>query len=173
MELFKPIKRWWRSKGFGIHSPFAFYFILRVLREKLPYYAYSEILRLNPTKVSHRNLLTLFRIICHFSPAQATLPEESPKELRKTIVLADSRIHLTEKPSNFQCYIGSETESHNEQIYKVVKNEGVIVILHPTAESLKIKKQMTSGMTFINSDRSMFIAVTRHDLPRQDFEINF
>ena len=33
-----------RSGGFGIHSPFAFNFVLNVLRERLPYYAYDELL---------------------------------------------------------------------------------------------------------------------------------
>ena len=31
-----------RSGGFGIHSPFAFNFVLNVLRERLPYYADDE-----------------------------------------------------------------------------------------------------------------------------------
>lgn len=45
-----PIKRYCtalnrirKSKGFGIHSPFAFRFVLKVLKERLPYYAYTEI----------------------------------------------------------------------------------------------------------------------------------
>ena len=34
--------RYRTSKGFGVHSPFAFKFITRVLRETLPFYAYSN-----------------------------------------------------------------------------------------------------------------------------------
>lgn len=37
------LQRYKRSRGFGIHSPFAFHFILRVLREKAPYYCYPQL----------------------------------------------------------------------------------------------------------------------------------
>ena len=36
-------QRFWRSKGFGVHSPFAFYFITNVMRQKYHYYAYESI----------------------------------------------------------------------------------------------------------------------------------
>ena len=34
-----------RSGGFGIHSPFAFGFVQRVLGERCPYYAYADLKR--------------------------------------------------------------------------------------------------------------------------------
>lgn len=37
------LQRYKRSRGFGVHSPFAFHFILRVLREKSPYYCYPQL----------------------------------------------------------------------------------------------------------------------------------
>ncbi len=73
------LHRYKRSKGFGIHSPFAFNFILRVLREQCPYYAYETIhshrhhaRKLAPTRrpriISYKNAKLLFRITCYFSP---------------------------------------------------------------------------------------------------------
>lgn len=72
------------SKGFGIHSPFAFSFVLRVLREKCAYYAYADIAarrRLaqkliapglkgsdSPRIISLKNARMLFRIVCYFNP---------------------------------------------------------------------------------------------------------
>lgn len=38
------LQRYKRSRGFGVHSPFAFHFILRVLREKSPYYCYPQLM---------------------------------------------------------------------------------------------------------------------------------
>ena len=77
------INRYKRSKGFGIHSPFAFHFVTRVLRERLPFYAYPEIgLRRNmalnlaekiarhPKVISLKNAKMLFRITNYFNPAE-------------------------------------------------------------------------------------------------------
>ena len=36
-------QRYRRSRGFGIHSPFAFHFVLRVLKERAPYYCYARL----------------------------------------------------------------------------------------------------------------------------------
>ena len=64
------------SKGFGIHSPFAFRFVLRTLREKSPYYAYDAITeayyvekykaKKNYTSLSVGKLL--FRVTNYFKP---------------------------------------------------------------------------------------------------------
>lgn len=76
------VNRYKRSKGFGIHSPFAFAFVLRVLREQSAYYAYSDIgerrslagsLARNvegrrPKLISMKSAKMLFRIACYFQP---------------------------------------------------------------------------------------------------------
>ena len=75
------LSRYHRSKGHGIHSPFAFSFVLNVLRCRLPYYAYEEIATLrelaytktktfwrHPKIISVKNAKLLFRIVNHFNP---------------------------------------------------------------------------------------------------------
>lgn len=75
------IRRYNRSKGFGIHSPFAFSFVLRVLRERLPYYAYEDIewrrqrakslaakVSRHPRVISSKNAKMLFRVTNYFNP---------------------------------------------------------------------------------------------------------
>lgn len=77
------IKRYHRSKGHGIHSPFAFYFVLNVLRGRLPYYAYEDIEVLrnfvisktktfwrHPRIISFKNAKLLFRIVNYFNPTE-------------------------------------------------------------------------------------------------------
>ena len=81
-RYYTAIPRYKRSKGFGIHSPFAFNFVLKVLRERCPYYAYEiinaarwEASRLASSAKERRNLLSfknakmIFRITCHFNPS--------------------------------------------------------------------------------------------------------
>jgi len=75
------LRRYSRSKGFGIHSPFAFNFVLQVLREHCPYYAYEAITKRRrqaldlalevsrrPRIISLKNAKMLFRIVCRFRP---------------------------------------------------------------------------------------------------------
>lgn len=65
-----------RSRGFGIHSPSAYRFVTRVLRERSPYYAYDNIRAwrkqliadgVRPMMSNHEAQL-LFRIVNHFAP---------------------------------------------------------------------------------------------------------
>ncbi|MGM9842192.1 MAG: hypothetical protein ACI31D_08345 [Candidatus Limisoma sp.] len=72
-----------KSKGFGIHSPFAFRFVLRVLKERLPYYGYETIDRAyadaramiarqgikHPGIIAPKYAKMIFRVVNHFNPA--------------------------------------------------------------------------------------------------------
>jgi len=70
-----------RSGGFGIHSPFAYWFVLHVLRQRLPYYAYDDITALRQAVLAalgkvkrERRVITnsqaqlLFRVTNAFNP---------------------------------------------------------------------------------------------------------
>ena len=76
------LSRHHRSGGFGIHSPFAFNFVLNVLRERRPYYAYDELMRLRSHAaqrakslprhqgvISFKSAKMLFRITNYFQPS--------------------------------------------------------------------------------------------------------
>lgn len=88
MNLIKKIAsypaRWRRSRGFGVHSPFAYNFITKVLREKdAAYYAYAEIAAFCPRArragfneifagkdMSVPEAYMLFRVLCYFNPVE-------------------------------------------------------------------------------------------------------
>ena len=72
-------KRYRHGKGFGIHSPFAFSFVLKVLRERLPYYSYARLEALramvisrtrhhlrHPRIISLKNAKLIFRVTNFF-----------------------------------------------------------------------------------------------------------
>ena len=75
------LSRHHRSKGHGIHSPFAYNFVRFVLREKSPYYCYSDMgemrqavidalrdVKNHPRVVSFKGMKMLFRITNYFNP---------------------------------------------------------------------------------------------------------
>lgn len=68
MALFRWLLRKRQSKGYGIHSPFAFNLITQILYSSYSYYAFSDILK----KVGHDpekeiNQIS-FRLVNHFKP---------------------------------------------------------------------------------------------------------
>lgn len=75
------LRRLKRSRGFGVHSPFAFHFICRTLGERAPYYAYQKLAETrshalelargvtrHPRIMSEKNAKMLFRVVCRFNP---------------------------------------------------------------------------------------------------------
>lgn len=82
-RYYTALDRYRRSKGYGIHSPFAFRFILKVLRERSGYYAYQTIrdgrnlalVRMVEEGISSRKVLSnknarlIFRVVNYFNPA--------------------------------------------------------------------------------------------------------
>lgn len=87
MKLLKKMMQfpamWRTSKGYGVHSPFAFHFITKVIGEKdAEYYAYPEIAAFCPRarKAGFNEIFAgkdmsvpeawlLFRVLCYFNPA--------------------------------------------------------------------------------------------------------
>lgn len=77
------LRRHHRSKGHGIHSPFAYSFVRFVLREQSPYYCYSDMgetrqavidtlrdVKNHPRVMSFKGMKMLFRITNHFNPLE-------------------------------------------------------------------------------------------------------
>lgn len=80
-RYYSAFNRYKRSNGYGIHSPFAFKFVLGVLRERTPYYCYEKIeaqrnhviaktrkFGRHPRIISSKNAKLLFRVVNYFNP---------------------------------------------------------------------------------------------------------
>ena len=150
------VMRWWRGKGHGVHSPFAYRFIRSVLRERGSYYASTELSRMADPKWCG----LLFRLVCEFEPVSVVSPSFTGEE-RRTIALADSRVAFgiggREGCLSLEC--GSMTVT-------VVRD---VCASGPLWEEMK--GEMRHGMAFTDGRR--VVLVPRPDLPRQDFETAF
>lgn len=81
-RYYTALRRYNRSRGFGIHSPFAFHFVTSVLGERSPFYAYAVIgalrqeaasgaralHRRHPRMISLKNARMLHRVACACCP---------------------------------------------------------------------------------------------------------
>lgn len=184
---FRRVKKAWRSRGFGIHSPFAFRFISRVLRERGEYYAYGELRRLAGSQRRFRELSLLFRLVCHFRPAAVRVVGEPDEGMRGAVRLADSGAVLIEGRAD-----GSNGADGADGVWlmvifedapladgglvdealEVLERGGGVVCRDVDAGMLAgLKSRLENGMTFTNGH--LTVLVGRRDLPRQDFELNF
>ncbi len=149
------VKRLWRGRGHGVHSPFAYRFITNVLRLKGRYYASDELERM-PDPRWHT---LLFRLVCEFEPERVAVPDGF-HSWRSVIGMADSR---------------AEVLNGDPDVVLMYSQKGVVTVFRDIDETSgeweRKRASMLSGMTF--TDGRMAVAVERADLPRQDFEIDF
>lgn len=181
---FRRLKRAWRSRGFGIHSPFAFRFVTCVLRERGEYYAYAELRRIAHSGARFADLSLLFRLVCFFEPSVFGVYGDFGVQPRKTVALADSRVRTMDmngSPGSGDVvpdllYVGTGGKYSDAAMlataFRVLHEEGIVVCRGLPPDTLTgLKSCLENGMTFTNG--TVTILVSRHDLPRQDFEVNF
>lgn len=125
-RYYTALRRYKRSKGFGIHSPFAFNFVLKVLRERCQYYAYDDILasrwqasQLATSKKERRGLVSfkyakmIFRITSHFNPQSILQIGTSHGIVSKSLLSVSSS-------SKLYTYLGAENQCN---IYDLVTSD--------------------------------------------------
>lgn len=144
-RYYTAFQRYNRSKGFGIHSPFAFNFVLKVLRERCPFYAYDDIhashwqaSQLATTKKERRGLISfkyakmIFRITSHFNPSKILQIGASHGIVSKSLLSVSSTSSLyTFLDRENQCNIyESITADITNRISKFDDIEQVITAYH-------------------------------------------
>lgn len=160
MYPLRRIKRTRVSRGFTVHSPFAYYFITKVLRERLPFYCFD-------TKVRTRRERRLFRLMNYFQPTTACiLGSENAERAVEVMKMVCPRVEFVENPQIadfvFACPDVEDLPLHCRVLYAP----------HPSPETRRRLIEATEeGMTFANA--RAVIAVTRQGLPRQHYSLLF
>ncbi|MCM1021663.1 MAG: hypothetical protein NC343_05140 [Muribaculum sp.] len=146
--LKKPL-RMWRGRGFGIHSPFAFYFVNDVVRERYAYYAYDRIdaiardVRAENKLVQPCMLITpkgarfLFRLACCFDVRAAIMVGTTYGAGEAAICMSGSGVKVYVMPQ----WPGGITEAVADQIspYNGQTPERMLVVNGITSDVDKIK----------------------------------
>lgn len=189
-RIFDYPARWRRSQGFGVHSPFAYSFITKVLREKEAiYYAYDDIAaccrkeKIMPIAQAHM----LFRILCYFNPTQVIEIGQGNEVTRLIIERAVPKAQsLAWQPGqdvpideNAEPFILiNRIDSHELPeaatfLRTTIGNSNTVVAMTdmPSVAPLwqATCRAIQHGMSFSNGHTG--IMVGRRSLPRQHFEI--
>lgn len=170
-------KRWRHGRGFGIHSPFAYDFVTRTLRERLPYYAYSKLDALAAEKwqgvSGSARLRLIFRIAVRFNPATATVIGDRNAALQKVALKAMRRdVSLNVSPSEAELVIVNDNTPLTD-----VMRERAIYIFPDTAHGGKalceaVWAATIRGMRFDNA-HGFTIIILSPLLPRQQFDVRY
>lgn len=168
-RYYTALRRYNRSKGFGIHSPFAFSFVLRVLRERLPYYAYDDIdyrrhramelaakVARHPRIISFKNAKMLFRITNYFNPMVIMQIGTSYGVSTTAMLDVDSRANLVLYPAG----------NPHAEIYDNIVREHASRIIHCERIADAVERYYQ-----LRADQRPFVLVnsmTEADIPAVD-----
>lgn len=152
------------GRGFGVHSPFAFKFILDVLTEKLPYYAYDVIVDATSRLI--------FRVAVYFRPHYVALLGTGCASVSDAILLAapDAIIGNLNLDSDFIVVTPGIDSSavFNLIRRKLADRQNFVVVVNRLNNSeqmydlsSKLCSELTYGMTFGNNKIRIFTLLTK------------
>lgn len=152
MFLASKLKRYRVSRGFSVHSPFAYYFITRVLREKLPFYCFD-------TYVTDRRDRVLFRVVNYLRPLTVAYigPDEATARARRIINMVCPKV-ATVGDAEAADFVYVAPGEMIPDGFLVLYVEAATVCPH-------------QAMTFTNG--KTLVAVRRRGLPAQNYTVNF
>lgn len=184
--------RWWRTRGFGIHSPFAFCFVGEVLRERYAYYAYERIGRLvaergRDDRLSFAGAKALFRIAARLDCREAVLAGKGNNSVvagimslvRKNMPVLQLKDHV--KPVRYNAIMIVESVADSTlvatQAIDVVDKQGVVIVrnLASSEKCRDVERRISVAMTdhgaqFCNGRATVFVGLRY--LQPQRFNVN-
>lgn len=155
------------SRGFGVHSPFAFEFITEVLCQPRHYYAYAQLPRDSRQRLLHRLVVAL-------QPKAATVVCADSALWWPAIKSAVSACRLDEETPEF--VLANATEASPEELLAYIDKGAHLMIVNAESclrDAIKTHMQARGhGMTFANSCGTIIVANYSH-LPAQHFNVRF
>lgn len=98
-------KRWRNSHGFGVHSPFGYQLVERVIKcpKDYAYYAYADIDRCcrrehYPQSIASEAKM-LLRLVCFLKPQSFYLPPDSGKMFQLALKKSNSNLRIVRNPA--------------------------------------------------------------------------
>lgn len=164
--------RYRRTRGFGVHSPFAYGFITQVLGCTYPYYCWPQLEAevKSAGKMRWRDARAMFRTLNQMNPANVYVCPEDPYDAALIVEMWNGNCEITSVPSGSRfLVIGDESPCETEDIIAGGKTVFFTSVANPLWHKLLL--EMERGQSFTNSVTG--IVVCNPKLPLHHFEISY
>lgn len=157
------LTRWWRGRGFGVHSPFAYKFITETLHCPYAYYAYQPIADEARTRREMEDAERLFRIVLHFRPRRVERRGTPSVAMETAVAEASAAFRVA---SEQLLTIIAEPQS----TVNVEPNSVTVFVGRGCKSAENLPKKHDYGMIF--RGRRMIVVVMSTALPFQQFDVD-
>ncbi len=164
-------RRMARSKGFGIHSPFAYTFVRHVVNQPCTYYIYSE-LGAGMPRASRRMLRLLFRTSLFLRPDIVATTGSVPPETSHAILggTPHARISTGQQPDLLVAGPGADCR----QTLECLHSGGTVFLTSMHSNAMQqltehLWQHTECGMLFKGNGNAIFIG--KKTLPHQLFDL--
>ena len=175
-------KRWRHSRGYGVHSPFAYDLVKRVIRPPrgYAYYGYEDIdvaaYRSGIPLSCIREAEMLLRLATYFDVKQAFMPPESMAPYRTALLAANSRMDIITASGRADlCPLVCSTGDYLslETLTALLNTPGRIIAIRriPQGWSQRLFEALEHGVMLY--DRQRAIIVSRPEMQKVAYTIKF
>lgn len=165
-------RRMWRSRGFGIHSPFAFDFITRTLYERAGFYAYELIDCESATPRIKNDARTVYRIALRLRHEKLSVTGKVHPLISKAAGLAFPEVPATTRRGTL-LVVGADADIDGNTLAELLAGGGSVILTAPYEDNNQLLRfiigQTDSGMVF--TTRRLSVTTGAGRLPKQCFEI--
>ena len=161
-----------RRRGFGIHSPFAFDFVRRVIAQPCSFYCYTKLdAAARRNDVSPSLLRLIFRVALFFRPSEVSYLGACSPVVKVAVDFACPRPNKCDG-ARMVIASGSLEESELNVAMKCAQDGGTVMFLDLKSDasaSSAVWAAAEHGMMFCGSDTAIYVGL--HHLPRQSFNV--
>lgn len=182
-NLFQKYLRWRHSKGYGVHSPYAYRFVCDVLNpEEYGFYAYHEIdheflIAKGKHELDAKNLKLLYRIIIFLNSKRMVIAGPKLKDLVllgkiANIPVLDFNKTKEKDLKQNDLIIINHSDISEEKLDKIVEAGIPVLALNPSPRlKTLLAKPMKDGLFLDGTKQSLLIP--RKEMAYTSYKINF
>lgn len=152
------ISRFRHSRGFGVHSPFAFRMVHDVIRPRYEYYREEELQTLAKDSCLRKVCGLLFRLTARLGFRQAMVASDAPAAVRKALEMARGDIEISTSLPKGKSIIFLPHSKLGE-VDACAREGNVVVCVRPSGEDIrKICEGRRSGLLLYSSAAAILFA---------------